>query len=64
MPKISPELADQYEIAPGVKLTSFVHPILGEVDLTKASKRLSAKLLKFGYIVEKKAKKPPPKGEE
>lgn len=55
MPKLSPELAERYDIAPGWKLTAFVHPILGEVDLSKASGRLGAKLLKFGYIVEKSA---------
>lgn len=56
MPKLSPELADKYDIAPGWKLTSFVHPILGEVDLSKASGRLGAKLLQYGYIVEKAPK--------
>lgn len=64
MPKLAAELAEQYEIAPGVKLTAFVHPILGEVDLTKADKRLATKLLKFGYIVEKKQANKPLKSEE
>lgn len=65
MPKLSPELAERYEIAPGVTRTAFIHPILGHVDLSKAGLRLSAKLLKYGYIVElKQAPAPEPTPEK
>jgi hypothetical protein len=56
MPKLSPELDSAYVIAPRVRRMAFIHPILGEVDLETAPKKLGAKLLKAGYLLEKPVK--------
>jgi len=53
MLKLSPELSATYALAPKVTRTAFIHPILGEVDLAKAPAKLGAKLLKYGYLIEK-----------
>jgi hypothetical protein len=56
MLKLSPELEKDFRIAPKVKRTAFIHPILGEINLATAPAKLGAKLLKYGYLIEKPVK--------